>query len=218
MARKRDKPEEIVPFPAWTVPSLWTPPGAHGERCSGCARSGSTSSRVGGGCGRIMAECNATRVGAGRSLGFRGAVVKVCPMVAARTLYEFGRIRSGGMPFLDCDVAELWGRARNGTYAILAIRLLSADPTLNKAQLWLGIQDEVRWETGDEPAASNQGGPTLTFKALAPGVDCRGGAVRGDRREARQRRRASSTARRGREDGAEGVARCFSFRGKVAAG
>lgn len=79
-------------------------------------------------------------------------------MVAARTLYEFGRIRDGGTPFLAWDIADLWGWSRNGTYAMVAIELLGADSTLTKTQLWRNIQDAVRERTGDEPAASNQAG------------------------------------------------------------
>lgn len=84
-------------------------------------------------------------------------------MVAARTLYEYGRIRDGGKPFQDCDMERLWQRSRNGAYAMLALRLLRADPGLNKARLWSQIQDIVRVEMGAEPAGSNQGGPTLAF-------------------------------------------------------
>ena len=89
---------------------------------------------------------------------------KGCPMVAARTLYEFGRIRDGGTPFLIWDIADLWGRSRNGTYAMVAVELLGADSTLTKTRLWGAVQDAVRRRTGDEPAASNQGGPTLAFQ------------------------------------------------------
>ena len=95
---------------------------------------------------------------------------KGCPMAAARTLYEFGRIRDGGMPFLECDIVDLWPCSRNGTYAMLAIRLLRDDPALGKARLWRGIQEAVRRETGDEPALSNQGGPTLAFLLWGEGV------------------------------------------------
>lgn len=37
--------------------------------------------------------------GRSRSNGTKG-----CPMAAARTLYEYGRIREGGMPFVECDL------------------------------------------------------------------------------------------------------------------
>ena len=37
-------------------------------------------------------------------------------------------------------------------------------PGLNKTNLWLEIQESVRREVGDEPAASEQGGPSLTFQ------------------------------------------------------
>ena len=77
-----------------------------------------------------------------------------CPL-AAQTLYEFGRLKEGGLPFRDCEISELWTRSRNGTYAILATRLLRANPQLNKTSLWLEIQQAVRREVGDEPAGSN---------------------------------------------------------------
>ena len=57
---------------------------------------------------------------------------KVCPMMAARTLYELGRLENGGLPFRDCEISELWNHSRNGTYAILATRLLRAKPHLRK--------------------------------------------------------------------------------------
>ena len=95
---------------------------------------------------------------------------KGCPMAAARTLYEFGRIRDTGMPFLECDIVDLWRRSRNGTYAMLAIRLLRDDSAPRQAPLWNRIQDAVRLETGDEPAVSNQGGPTLAFLLWRQGV------------------------------------------------
>ena len=88
---------------------------------------------------------------------------KSCPMAAAKTLYEYGRIRNGGTPYSDCDIHCLWRESRNGTYAMLAIRLLSAEPTLNKSHLWSRIQHIVRCEIGAEPARSDQGGPTLVF-------------------------------------------------------
>ena len=95
---------------------------------------------------------------------------KGCPMVAARTLYEFGRIRDGDTPFLAWDIADLWGRSRNGTYAMLAIGLLGVDCALNKTQLWRSVQDAVRQRTGEEPAASDQGGPTLAFQLWQLGL------------------------------------------------
>jgi len=89
---------------------------------------------------------------------------KGCPKTAARTLYELGRIKNGGMPFRACDILELWNLSRNGTYAILATRLLRANPGLSKASLWREIQRTVRREVGEEPARTNQGGPTLAYQ------------------------------------------------------
>ena len=89
---------------------------------------------------------------------------KSCPMIAARTIYEYGRLENGELPFRECEIPELWNHSRNGTYAILATRLLRADANLNKTSLWLEIQRALRREVGDEPAGSNQGGPTLAFQ------------------------------------------------------
>ena len=89
---------------------------------------------------------------------------KGCPMTAAKTLYEMGRIRNGSVPFTDCRLPELWNHSRNGTYAILATQLLRASPQLSKSCLWTEIQHAVRREIGDEPARTNQGGPTLAYQ------------------------------------------------------
>ena len=85
-------------------------------------------------------------------------------MIAARTLYEYGRLKNSGLSFKDCEIPELWNHSRNGTYAIVATRLLRADSSLNKNTLWREIQRAVRREVGEEPAGLDQGGPTLTFQ------------------------------------------------------
>ena len=89
---------------------------------------------------------------------------KVCPMMAAKMLFELGRLKNGGSPFRDCDIPQLWNYSRNGTYAIFATRLLRASPHLSKSSLWQEIQQAVRREVGDEPARTNQGGPTLAYQ------------------------------------------------------
>ena len=89
---------------------------------------------------------------------------KGCPMMAAKTLYEMGRIRNSGLPFTDCGLPELWNRSRNGTYAILTTRLLRANPQLSKTSLWTEIQHAVRQEIGGEPSRTNQGGPALAYQ------------------------------------------------------
>ena len=88
---------------------------------------------------------------------------KGCPMSAAKTLYGLGRIKNGGMPFRDCEIPELWNHFRNGSYAIIATKLLRRNPHLSKTSLWREIQQAVRREVGDEPARTNQGGPTLAY-------------------------------------------------------
>ena len=97
--------------------------------------------------------------GLSRSGGEKG-----CPMMAAKTLCEMGRIWNGALPFTECALAELWKRSRNGTYAILARRLLRASRRLSKASLWTEIQHTVRREIGDEPARTNHGGPSLAYQ------------------------------------------------------
>ena len=89
---------------------------------------------------------------------------KACPMTAAQTLYELGRIRNAGVPFTECGLHELWRRSRNGTCAILATRLLRERPDLDKASLWEEIQEAIRRQLDEEPARTNQDGPTLTYK------------------------------------------------------
>ena len=89
---------------------------------------------------------------------------KGCPRAAAETLYEFGRLKNTDRPFKRYDISELWHRRRNGTYAIIAIRLLRYNPNLSLTDLWSKIKRTVRAKTGDEPARSNQGGPTLAYQ------------------------------------------------------
>jgi len=85
-------------------------------------------------------------------------------MEAAKTLYEYGRIKGCGMPFRDCVMPELWRVSRNGAYAILATKLLSENPNLSKVELWHEIQRTVRREISEEPDGSDQGGSKLTFQ------------------------------------------------------
>ena len=85
-------------------------------------------------------------------------------MAAARTLYRFGLLRNAGLSYREFDIPDLWRSNRNGTYVRIAVRLLRAEPALDKPSLWSAIQDAVRRETGDEPARTNQGGPTLAFQ------------------------------------------------------
>ena len=97
--------------------------------------------------------------GASRSSGEKG-----CPMVAARTLYEYGdsRIadrRTGNASCPNCGTVHGTGRTRfSPPGCCVRIRGLS------KSALWLEIQRAVKRELGEEPAVSNQGGPTLTFQ------------------------------------------------------
>ena len=115
---------------------------------------------------RLGVSWQSAWVGTYRELGGLSKTTgkKVCPMMGAKTLYEFGRLKIGGLPFRDCEIADLWNHSRNGSYAILATRLLRTSPQLNRISLWSEIQQSVRREVGDEPAQSNQGSATLAFQ------------------------------------------------------
>jgi len=89
---------------------------------------------------------------------------KVCPMAAARTLYEMGRITSYGKAKTLPLSQVIEGYSKNGAYAIAAVEYLQKNPNINSTALWKEIQRRIRSETGVEPAGSNQGGPTLTYK------------------------------------------------------
>jgi hypothetical protein len=89
---------------------------------------------------------------------------KPCPMVAARTLYELGRVSSYGEIQEVALIKVLENHSKNGAYAIAAIDCLNHDSTLTLMSLWSQVQERVRAELGVEPAISNQGGTTLTYK------------------------------------------------------
>lgn len=89
---------------------------------------------------------------------------KSCPMMAARTLYEYGRLENRNLSFKECKTSDLWHHSRNGTYAILATRLLRANSRVNKTTLWRGIQNAVWRDVAAEPARTDQGAAALTFQ------------------------------------------------------
>ena len=60
--------------------------------------------------------------------------------------------------------------SKNGSYAILGQEILSDSPNLNKSDLFRRIQIEYRRRTNDEPAKSDQGGPTLTWILFKAGM------------------------------------------------
>ena len=105
---------------------------------------------------------------------------KSCPKCAAKTLYEFGHIEDTDRPFRECEIPKLWRTPgyKNGVYAIIAIRLLSQNRNLDEAALWREIKKIVRAETGEKPAASNQGGPTLARQLWELGLIRRGSYAR----------------------------------------
>lgn len=95
---------------------------------------------------------------------------KGCPRAAAKTLYELGRIIGHGTA-RNLPLSQVVRKhSKNGAYAIAAIELLNKEPALDLTTLWSRIQQRIRTESGEEPAASNQGGPTLTYKLWQMGL------------------------------------------------
>ena len=90
---------------------------------------------------------------------------KGCPMKGAETLYLLGRIKGGGMERTNPLLREILDEhSKNGVYAVLALEELEKAPGISLTELWKKIQIRVQNELSEEPAASNQGGPTVAFK------------------------------------------------------
>jgi len=90
---------------------------------------------------------------------------KGCPCKGTQTLYELGRIKNTRKPLRKPGLREIWDNyTKNGTYSILALELLRENPEINLTDLWILIQSRIRSDLSEEPAGSNQGGPTIAFK------------------------------------------------------
>ena len=90
---------------------------------------------------------------------------KGCPMIGTKTLYLLGRIKNSDMPYQNLPLRDVWNNySKNGAYSILALKGLSQNPDISIPDLWRYIQHQIHEELGEEPARSNQGGPTVAFK------------------------------------------------------
>ncbi len=90
---------------------------------------------------------------------------KVCPKAGVKTLYLLGRIKGGDMPYRNPPLREVWeDYSKNGAYSILALEGLSQNHNISLTDLWRYIQNRIRKELREEPAASNQGALTVAFK------------------------------------------------------
>lgn len=90
---------------------------------------------------------------------------KGCPMNGTKTLFLLGRIKGSNMPYKNPPLREVWDNySKNGVYAFLSLETISRNPSISLNGLWLIIQKRVREELGEEPAQSNQGGPTVAYK------------------------------------------------------
>lgn len=98
-------------------------------------------------------------------------MTKGCPMKGTQTLYELGRIKDSGKNRKNLPLAEIRnGYSKNGVYAVLALDELQSNSDISAPDLWKRIQERVRNDLGEEPAASNQGGPTVAFKLWHAGL------------------------------------------------
>jgi hypothetical protein len=95
---------------------------------------------------------------------------KGCPKKAGYTLWYLGRIKESNREREKRSIDEVKQLSRNGAYAILGQEILSNSPNLNKSDLFRRIQIEYRRRTNDEPAKSDQGGPTLTWILFKAGM------------------------------------------------
>ena len=95
---------------------------------------------------------------------------KSCPMNSARTLFELGYVKGHGHP-KRVDLSYFDEKySKNGVYALLALTILQENPTISLEALWQSVRSRYTNETGYEPALSNQGGTTLTYKLWKLGI------------------------------------------------
>ena len=98
---------------------------------------------------------------------------KGCPKKAGYTLWYLGRIKVSNRKRLEMSFDEVKKRClKNGAYAILGQEILSNPDNIDitKSDLFGMIQDEYMRRTNDDPARSDQGGPTLTWILFNAGM------------------------------------------------
>ena len=96
---------------------------------------------------------------------------KGCPMNGTKTLYLLGRIKDSNMPYQNPPLRDVWDNiSKNGVYSLLTLELLEKNPDWDIDQIWTEVQKQVRKRLGEEPAKSNQGGPTVAYKLWHNGL------------------------------------------------
>ena len=94
----------------------------------------------------------------------RESGTKGCPKKGAETLYLLGRIKGFGR-FKNPGLRDIRrDYSKNGAYAILALEYIQQDPSISQSELWSKIQEGIRRELNEDPANTNQGGPTVAYK------------------------------------------------------
>ena len=96
---------------------------------------------------------------------------KGCPMNGTKTLYLLGRIKDSSMPYRNPPLQDVWNNiSKNGVYSLLTLELLDKNPDWDIEKIWTEVRKQVRNRLGEEPAKSNQGGPTIAYKLWHNGL------------------------------------------------
>jgi hypothetical protein len=95
-----------------------------------------------------------------RELGGRSAESgkKGCPKSGAYALWFLGRLVHGGRAAKNWSVKQIDTQlGKNAAYAILAAEMLAAGSDVSAMRRWPAVQDRYKRETGNSPAATEQG-------------------------------------------------------------
>jgi len=92
-------------------------------------------------------------------------------MNGTKTLYLLGRIEDSSMPYRNPPLQDVWNNiSKNGVYSLLTLELLDKNPDWGIVKIWADVRKQVRNRLGEEPAKSNQGGPTIAYKLWHNGL------------------------------------------------
>jgi hypothetical protein len=96
---------------------------------------------------------------------------KLCPQHAAYGLWRLGRIRGTTIPYQNKPFSYINSEyGKNALYALLALDILGKRKSpIEKADLWVQVQEQFRKIAQDEPAMSQQGVVTVAFGLFKEG-------------------------------------------------
>ena len=98
---------------------------------------------------------------------------KVCPMKGTKTLYLLGRINGSNMPYKNPPPREVWeNNSKNGVYALLALEILSRNPSISLNDLWSRIPRTRARRIGGGTRAIKSRRSHRCIQAVEPRTDC----------------------------------------------